>query len=420
MTSQPTAVVLSDPELDILELVLGGGVADVAAVLRGLPDGVELTDAENTPLARVAGGTLTPLKPFAHTPGPQWDAAVRLSPSQLQVAPGGVAIVVSEVPTRADIARAEQMLAGHNRPVLVVAPVSRGAASNGHVGASGLVRAAREVAASLASAGRDTRAVAMPWPGERTGRTLALGELTLHDVVRGYGVQTVTDIAQGRPSEEQQRVDALRTVRDDAVKELYRPTQAVDVQRALAGTRHRGAVVLFTGLSGSGKSTVASALRGELEDDGISTTQLDGDEVRQFLSRGLGFDRASREANVERIGYVASLVARHGGVAVAAPIAPFTSTRRRVRELAEAAGAVFLLVYISTPLEVCEARDRKGLYAKARAGELPDFTGISSPYEVPEDADIVIDTSVVSVEDAVERVREELDARLTSARRRVG
>ena len=157
---------------------------------------------------------------------------------------------------------------------------------------------------------------------------------------------------------------------------------------------------------------MARALAAELEDDGLGTTLLDGDEVRQHLSKGLGFDRASRETNVERIGYVAALVARHGGIAVAAPIAPFAAGRARVRALAEEAGAHFVLVHVSTPLAVCEARDRKGFYARARAGEIAEFTGISSPYEEPEDADLVIDTTDVPVPEAVDRVRRHLLALL--------
>src|SRR5699024_8322087 len=136
---------------------------------------------------------------------------------------------------------------------------------------------------------------------------------------------------------------------------------------------------------------------------GRETTLLDGDEVRQMLSAGLGFDRESREMNIKRIGYVAGLIAPHGGTAVAAPIAPFAESRKYVRARGEENGR-FLLVYVSTPLEVCEARDRKRLYAKARAGEIDEFTGISSPYEVPDDADLVIDTSVTSVDDALELV----------------
>jgi sulfate adenylyltransferase len=177
-------------------------------------------------------------------------------------------------------------------------------------------------------------------------------------------------------------------------------------------------VVFFTGLSGSGKSTIARALADELADeDGRRVTLLDGDEVRQHLSRGLGFDAASREINIDRIAWVAALVAEHGGIAVAAPIAPFASGRANARALARAHGA-FLLVHVSTPLEVCEARDRKGLYARARAGEIPEFTGISSPYEPPEDADVTIDTTDLTVEEAVRRVRQALVARMDDEGRR--
>jgi bifunctional enzyme CysN/CysC len=172
-----------------------------------------------------------------------------------------------------------------------------------------------------------------------------------------------------------------------------------------------GATIWMTGLSGSGKSTIARALAEDLADRGRRVTLLDGDEVRQHLSAELGFDAASRERNVERIGWVAARLAGHGGIAIAAPIAPFAASRARVRQLAEAEGA-FLLVWVSTPLSVCEARDRKGLYARARTGEVADFTGISSPYEPPTDADIVIDTSVTGVEDAVATIRGALEARL--------
>ena len=140
-------------------------------------------------------------------------------------------------------------------------------------------------------------------------------------------------------------------------------------------------------------------------------TLLDGDEVRQHLSRGLGFDAKSRAINIDRIAWVASLVAGHGGIAVAAPIAPFDAGRQAARAMAERSG-VFLLVWVSTPLAVCEARDRKGLYARARAGEVAEFTGISSPYEPPGDADVVIDTSELDVTEAVRRVSGALQAKL--------
>jgi sulfate adenylyltransferase len=155
-------------------------------------------------------------------------------------------------------------------------------------------------------------------------------------------------------------------------------------------SRPRGAVVFFTGLSGAGKSTLAQALIARLlESSSRPVTLLDGDLVRKHLSKGLGFSREDRDANVTRIGFVASEIARHGGIAVAAPIAPFASARAEVRRLVEAAGE-FIEVHVSTPLAVCEARDRKGLYARARSGELKQFTGISDPYEVPEAPEIRI------------------------------
>jgi len=134
---------------------------------------------------------------------------------------------------------------------------------------------------------------------------------------------------------------------------------------------------------------------------------LDGDVVRGELSAGLTFSRADRDLNVRRIGWVAAEVARHGGLAVCAPIAPYAATRAAVRAEVEAVGD-FVLVHVSTPLEVCEQRDRKGLYARARAGLIPHFTGISDPYEPPEDPDLVIDTSVVSLDEGLARLREAL------------
>lgn len=171
-----------------------------------------------------------------------------------------------------------------------------------------------------------------------------------------------------------------------------------------------GRTVFFTGLSGSGKSTVARAVVERLAGT-RSITLLDGDVVRTHLSKGLGFSAEDRDINIRRIGWVAAEVTKHGGLAVCAPIAPYDATRKWVRTAVEAAGGPgsFLLVWISTPLEVCEQRDVKGLYAKARRGEIKGFTGIDDPYEVPEDADLVIDTSVVALDDAVGRVLDALD-----------
>ncbi len=165
-----------------------------------------------------------------------------------------------------------------------------------------------------------------------------------------------------------------------------------------------GEVILLTGLSGSGKSTVAKLLAEQLTiRDSRVVTLLDGDEVRRMLSAGLGFSREDRELNVRRIGWVAALVARHGGIAICAPIAPYATMRAEMRALAEREGR-FVLVHVSTPLEVCERRDRKGLYAKARRGEIAQFTGISDPYDEPTDADVVVDTSELDPEAAVDRI----------------
>jgi sulfate adenylyltransferase len=169
-----------------------------------------------------------------------------------------------------------------------------------------------------------------------------------------------------------------------------------------------GVVVFLTGLSGSGKSTIAEALAADLEAAGEPVSILDGDELRRHLSADLGFDRASREANVQRAAEIAADRAGEGQIVVTALISPFDRSRRMAREVVEQR-APFLLVWVRTPLEVAESRDPKGLYARARAGEIPDFTGIDSPYEEPEDADLVIETVSTPVADAVARIREAVD-----------
>ncbi len=170
-----------------------------------------------------------------------------------------------------------------------------------------------------------------------------------------------------------------------------------DVAKELASvypSRDRiGFTLFFTGLSGSGKSTIARMIHSRLiEEGGRPVTLLDGDVVRLNLSSELGFSKEHRNLNIQRIGFVANEITKNGGVAICAPIAPYTQMRRNVRELIEQHGA-FIEIHISTPLEVCEARDRKGLYAKARKGIIPEFTGISDPYEEPQNAELVIDTS---------------------------
>lgn len=169
--------------------------------------------------------------------------------------------------------------------------------------------------------------------------------------------------------------------------------------------RHKqGLTLFFTGLSGSGKSTIANALLVKLlEIGGRQVTLLDGDIVRKNLSSELGFSKEHRNLNIERIGFVASEITKNGGIAVCAPIAPYRATRRKVRQMVESLGG-FVLIYVSTPLEVCEKRDRKGLYAKARAGLIKDFTGIDDPYEAPEKAEVEIDTQKLSPELAAHRI----------------
>lgn len=203
-----------------------------------------------------------------------------------------------------------------------------------------------------------------------------------------------------------------RLLRGDAIPEWFSFPEVVSVLRERhPGDAQRGAVLLFTGLSGSGKSTIAQALISLLhERSARPVTLLDGDLVRKHLSKGLGFSREDRDANVTRIGFVASEVARHGGLAICAPIAPYATARSEVRRLAEAVGD-FIEIHVATPLETCEARDRKGLYAKARSGELKQFTGISDPYEAPEQPELRLDASSGEPVELAARVLALLEAR---------
>jgi sulfate adenylyltransferase len=180
------------------------------------------------------------------------------------------------------------------------------------------------------------------------------------------------------------------------------PAVAAELRRARPPRSERGLVVFLTGLSGSGKSTIARGLRDALSERGDRTVSLlDGDLVRELLSAGLTFSRADRDLNIARIGFVATEVARHGGIAICAPIAPYADARAQVRNMVREVGD-FLLVHVATPPDVCEARDRKGLYAKARAGLIDNFTGVSDPYEEPQDAELTIDTSVMTRQQCVD------------------
>jgi sulfate adenylyltransferase len=279
------------------------------------------------------------------------------------------------------------------------------------VGPAGLTRAALALAEALRAIrpGTGVVTVAVPWPAAESSNGTPLD---LEAVLGAYGAPGAVRLSGMRSRAERDGITGLAGVHEAAIRSIYPDASAAEVLRAGIEAGRTGAVVLFTGLSGSGKSTIARALAEDIADAGPrGVTLLDGDEVRQHLSAELGYDALSRERNVERIGWVAAEVARHGGIAIAAPIAPFEASRSRVRAMAETHGA-FLLVWVSTALDVCEARDRKGLYARARAGEVADFTGISSPYEEPSDADLVVDTATTSVEQAVASIRALLEVRL--------
>ena len=165
----------------------------------------------------------------------------------------------------------------------------------------------------------------------------------------------------------------------------------------------RGATVWFTGLSGSGKSTLAAAVEEHLVANGLAAYRLDGDNVRSGLNEDLGFSPAERDENIRRVAHVARLFADAGVIALAALISPYAQGRREARALHEQAGLRFVEVFVDTPLQVCATRDTKGLYARAQAGEIPAFTGVSDPYERPESPELVVDHTV-ELEAAVEMV----------------
>jgi sulfate adenylyltransferase len=354
------------------------GAADGAC-----PDaaGGELTveDAEGTPVARLtADGRLTPLRPFSHPPL----RSHRRPPGQVASARPLVGVLTG-VPTAAGVSGLidEAGAAGRELVWLVVVGTGR-RALNPHAAwraATGLVAAAED-------AGVVARAVPVAVP-----------------VLPGSGDVLVAPVAAayaGGPAGVRLPADAGPA--GEGAPSPYR----AELARAALPPDRRGVTVFFTGLSGSGKSTVARRLAARLVERGERTvTLLDGDEVRRMLSHGLGFSRADRDLNIRRIGFVAAEVARHGGLAICAPIAPFAQVRAQVRVDVEEAGGDLVLVHVATPLAECERRDRKGLYARARRGEIPDFTGISSPYEPPTDADLILDTTGRDVEACVEEVQ---------------
>jgi sulfate adenylyltransferase len=365
----------------------GGPIELPPVVADGLAraERVVLLDAEGTAVAEVAAdGSLSPrARPAAGA-----FRALHRSPAELGPGRGSRWGVLLDRPLlAAEVAALAEL--GEDAEVLLVARTV-----DPQVPADVLVRSVLAVAQQLP----DATVLALPF-GRRDdpAADAALGSTLL----QAYGA---TPVAVLQPDDEWLRVrHALQVDDEPALADALDPATAAVLRHWWPPRPERGLVVFFTGLSGSGKSTVARLLVDRLHETERTLTVLDGDVARRTLSSKLGFSREDRDLNIQRLGWVAAEVARHGGVAVLAPIAPFASTRRQVREMVQATGDL-VLVWVSTPLEHCERRDRKGLYAKARRGEIPDFTGISSPYEQPTDADLEIDTSTMDADAAVDIV----------------
>ncbi|MXX98650.1 MAG: adenylyl-sulfate kinase, partial [Gammaproteobacteria bacterium] len=188
------------------------------------------------------------------------------------------------------------------------------------------------------------------------------------------------------------------------------PTIAKYLKEIYPPLKDRGFTIFFTGLSGAGKTTLAKMLMVKLIEHGKRrVTLLDGDIVRTHLSNELGFSKEHRSINVQRIGYVASEITKNGGIAICAPIAPYEADRIKNRQLISQYG-IYIEIYLSTPLEVCEHRDIKGFYLRARHNLTPSFTGIDSPYEIPKNADIVLDTSTATAEDLTNKIYDKIKA----------
>lgn len=334
---------------------------------------MELVDPEGLPLARVTrtgDGTGWDVHPLAHAQHGAF-RRLHLSPDQLgRLCPG-----VPVVPVVGPMSR--ERIASLDRSGAVVLLALAGEGMPRGLSRTGLVRATLAAATHLAQA----TVVVVPL----ATRGDAAGDRRLIDQVC---------VAYGGAATEPVDDEADWPADVAAIVAAERP-----------GPADQGLVVFFTGLSGSGKSTLAQALMDRIWEAGSRTlTSLDGDVVRRNLSAGLTFSKEDRETNIRRIGWVAAEIARHGGVAVCSPIAPFAATRQQVRAMVEAAGGAFFLIHVATPLAECERRDRKGLYAKARRGEIPEFTGISSPYEEPTDASLRIETTGRSIEDALAEI----------------
>ncbi len=373
-------------ELDDLELLLSGAYGPLSRfnepdspVTLALPDEgpetsgeIELVDPEGLPVARVGpDGTVEALSRPAYGPFRR----LHLTPAQAREQHSGATFVpVVDALSESEVEEIRGLC--DRGPVVLLALMGTGTPVLSPVA---LVRATLAAASHLDGAA----VIAVPLPSH--GDAAADHEL---------GVRVMANYAGPDP------VHAVPVVGD-----TYGDDIAAIVAQDEPGPEDRGLVLFFTGLSGSGKSTLARALMDRLlEQGGRSVTSLDGDVVRRHLSAGLTFSKSDRETNIRRIGWVAAEIARHRGVAVCSPIAPFAETRDQVQHMVEEAGGTFFLIHVATPLEECERRDRKGLYAKARRGEIPEFTGISSPYEEPQEPDVRVDTTNRSIEDVIHEV----------------
>ncbi len=390
----------SPRELDDLELLTHGALApltgfegqDGIITLRVPPEiahaatetgRLELVDPEGVPLARVTvestydSGDLTGIQGTVSALAHNEFGAFRrlyLTPTDVRAryAADTLTVPVVDALSTADLDRIRS--SAGTAPVLLLALTGTGTPD---LTAPALIRATLAAASHL----DDAHVVAVPLASRGDAEAdHRLGE----QVVEAYAPGRILGV----------------TGEGDLPEEI-----AAIVERDQPGPDEQGLVLFFTGLSGSGKSTLARALHDVILEQGERTvTSLDGDVVRRNLSAGLTFSKEDRETNIRRIGWVAAEISRHGGVAICSPIAPFDSTRQQVRQMVDEAGGAFVLIHVATPLAECERRDRKGLYAKARAGEIPEFTGISSPYEEPEDAAVRVDTTGRTIEDALDDV----------------
>ncbi len=402
----------SPREYDDLALALDGILPEVTVTAPAeftastveaveLIEAVDLTDPEGTPVARLTvthrresepgrwdlTGPVTALRPredgvFRH---------LHLTPAEVRAQLDGVKVAAVPLDAPLDAAaldRLAEATAGYAATVLL--PLV-GVGSPRLVSAHALVRATTAAAQLLPG-----DPLVVPVSLARRGRPED-DALLRTQVAAAYGDPIEVAHAGAEPS---------------SGTAAYPELIAAIVRAEHPAPHARGLVVFFTGLSGSGKSTLARRLRDLLLERGDRTlTLLDGDVVRRMLSAGLGFSKPDREANIRRIGFVAAEVARHGGLAICAPIAPYAATRAEVRRMVEEAGGAFVLIHVATPLAECERRDRKGLYALARAGQIAEFTGISDPYEEPADADLTLDTSGRAVDDVAAEVLDLLTGR---------